>query len=135
MSSSYYQGAHAAILCYAINDRQSFNMLSQHIIEIVMHGRTAKIFLCSNKLDLEENCDEKVTNEDVETFQIECDSVLSGIYKISCRTGEGVKEMFNDVAAIVRRQAAEKFDPNLIQPHRSHLVEEPQKQKCCTSTS
>ena len=110
-------------------------MLSQHIIEIVMHGRTAKIFLCSNKLDLEENCDEKVTNEDVETFQIECDSVLSGIYKISCRTGEGVKEMFNDVAAIVRRQATEKFDPNLIQPHRSHLVEEPQKQKCCTSTS
>ncbi len=32
MAASYYQGAHAAVLCYAINDRSSFNMLSQHII-------------------------------------------------------------------------------------------------------
>ena len=110
-------------------------MLSQHIIEIVMHGRTVKIFLCGNKLDLAGNCDEKVTDEDIETFQIECDSVLSGIYQISCRTGDGVKEMFEDIAAIVRRQAAEKFDPNLIKPHLSHLVEEPQKQKCCSSSS
>ena len=135
MSASYYQGAQAAILCYAINDRQSFNMLSQHIIEIVMHSRTAKIFLCGNKLDLIESCDEKVTEEDVETFQIECDSVLSGIYKVSCRTGEGIKEMFEDIAAIVRRQAAERFDPSVIQPQRAHLFQEPEKQRCCSNTS
>ena len=135
MSASYYQGAKAAILCYAMNDRHSFSMLSQHIIEIVMYSRTAKIFLCGNKLDLEENCDEKITDKDTETFQVECDSVLSGIYKVSCKSGEGIKEMFEDIAAIVRKQAAEKFDPTLVQPHRSHLLQEPQQQGCCSSSS
>lgn len=100
-----------------------------------MHTKTAKIFLCGNKLDLEQTSDETVTVDDVDTFQVECDSVLSGMYKISCKTGEAVKEMFEDIAAIVRRQAAEKFDPSLIQPHRSHLIQEPQKQKCCSSSS
>lgn len=99
-----------------------------------MHSRTAKIFLCGNKLDLMEDSSEKVTDEDVETFQVECDSVLSGMYKISCKSGEGLKDMFENIAAIVRRQAAEKFDPTLIKPQRSHLLQEPEKQKCCSSS-
>ena len=47
-------------------------MLSQpyYNIEIVIHGRTTKIFLYGNKLDLEENCDEKVPDEDVEMCKL-----------------------------------------------------------------
>ncbi len=41
--------------------------------------------------------------------------------------------MFEEIAAIVRRQAAEKFDPTLIQPRRADLTAPPAQAsgKCC----
>ncbi len=132
MAASYYQSASAAILCYAVNDRHSFNMLSQHILEIVMHSKIAKIFLCGNKTDLQVADDEQITEDDVSDFQMQCDAVLSGIYQISCQTGNGVHEMFEDIAKVLAKEVSQKFDPSLIQPNKSHTIPEPSKQGCCS---
>ncbi|KAF2365400.1 hypothetical protein FHG87_003844 [Trinorchestia longiramus] len=35
----------------------------------------------------------------METFSEQCHNLISGTYKTSCKTGEGVEEMFADIAA------------------------------------
>ncbi len=129
LSSSYFQSSSAAILCYALNNRDSFNMLSQHILDIIMHSNTAKIFLCGNKKDLEEF---EVSSEDLVAFEAECDAVLSAMFQVSCKTGEGVKEMFQNLAEQLQKEAEEKFDPSRVQAHAA-MTPEGQAQTCCRS--
>ena len=116
LSSSYFQGASAAVLCYSTTDRQSFNVVSQHILDIIMHSSTARIFLCGNKIDLAALPGEQITDSDVHDFQIQCDAVLNGTYNISCKTGEGVKEMFTDIANVLAKNQKFKFDKSLMMP-------------------
>ncbi|KAK2180476.1 hypothetical protein NP493_441g01024 [Ridgeia piscesae] len=134
LSSSYFQSASAAILCYSTTDRQSFNLVSQHILDIIMHSSTARIFLCGNKIDLAVLQGEQITESDVQDFQIQCDTVLSGTYEISCKTGEGVKEMFADIAMVLARNQKYKFDRSLMMPNiQPQENDECQKSgKCCS---
>ena len=48
----------------------------------------AKIFLCGNKYDLKSRI--QVTDADMEGFCEQCRNLVSGVYKTSCKTGEGV---------------------------------------------
>ena len=116
LSSSYYQSASAAILCYSRENRESFAMLSQHLLDTAMHMQTGKIFLCGNKCDLQ--CDDPITDADVAEFKMQCDSVLAQTFTVSCRTGEGIRAMFQDIAETIQRDAEERFDPTKIRPHQ-----------------
>ena len=131
LSSSYFQGASGAVLCYSTTDRQSFNLVSQHILDIIMHSSTARIFLCGNKVDLAALHGEQITDSDVRDFQIQCDAVLSGSYRISCKTGEGVTEMFADIADVLTKNQKYKFDRSLIRPS-IQPQENDNKSKCCS---
>ena len=131
LSSSYFQRASAAILCYSLVDRESFGIMSQHILDTVMQTQTAKIFLCGNKLDLvsETAPDRIVSDSDIERFRDECDTVLCGSYKVSCKSNEGVREMFQSIAHFVFGEASVKIDHSRIkvtqtQPHSKD-------KKCC----
>jgi len=39
-----------------------------------------------------------VTDADMEGFCEQCRNLVSGVYKTSCKTGEGVEDMFRDIA-------------------------------------
>ncbi|EGI57700.1 GTP-binding protein ypt7 [Acromyrmex echinatior] len=93
----YYNFAEAAILVFALDNSTSFHLLSQHLLDIVTYAENAKIFLCGNKSDLE-NVAPQVTDAEMEQFCEQCHNLISGIYKTSCKTGEGVNEMFEDIA-------------------------------------
>ncbi|ELT87407.1 hypothetical protein CAPTEDRAFT_171398 [Capitella teleta] len=127
LSSSYYQSASAAILCYSIANRDSFNMLSQHLLETAMNMRTGKIILCGNKQDLES----AVSEEDVVDFCNQCDSVISKVFRISCKEGDGVRELFHAIAEVLQKDAEERFDANRIQPHFDPCGLQPNKSECC----
>ena len=129
LSSSYFQSASGAILCYAIDNHDSFDMLSQHILDTVMHSRTAKMFLCGIKQDLSN--EESVTDDDIKDFMGQCDAVVSGVYRVSCKTGEGVAEMFSDVAQVLFHEAEQKFDPSRVKAHEPVPVQPAQKSSCC----
>ena len=129
LAASYFQGATAALLCYSINNRESFNILAHHILDIVMHSETAKIFLCGSKLDLN---DEQVTDQDIQDFLVQCDAVLSGTYRISSKTNEGVQDMFKDIAAKLITDAKERSDSTTIRPGESSSIGPQQSQKCCS---
>ncbi|XP_071455171.1 ras-related protein Rab-1 [Hetaerina americana] len=119
ITSSYYKFAEAAILVFAVDNPASFHVLSQHLLDVVTYAENAKIFLCGNKSDLVPSLSgssssvadtsSHVTDADVETFCEQCHNLISATYRTSCRTGQGVEEMFTDIA---RR---------LVQSNRSRL--------------
>ena len=106
-------------------------MLAQHMLEIIMHTETAKIFLCGNKSDLSHN--EQISRSDLEDFQLQCDSVISGMFRTSCQNGQGVREMFQEIAGVLLREAELKFDPTKIQP--GPFPPEEEQKKCCSNST
>lgn len=66
ITSSYYKFAEGAILVFALDNPDSFNILSQHLLDIVTYAENAKIFLCGNKYDLKSQI--QVTDADMENF-------------------------------------------------------------------
>ncbi|XP_039280059.1 ras-related protein Rab-19 [Nilaparvata lugens] len=108
ITSSYYKFAEAAILVFALDNAASFHVLSQHLLDIVSYAENAKIFLCGNKSDLEGQTPQ-VTEADMENFCEQCHNLISATYKTSCKTGEGVDEMFADIAQ------------HLVQSNRSRM--------------
>jgi len=96
ITSSYYKYSEAAILVFALDNPDTFHVLSQHLLDIVTYAENAKIFLCGNKFDQKSKI--QITDSDMEAFCEQCHNLVSGIYKTSCKTGEGVEEMFKDIA-------------------------------------
>lgn len=92
-SSSSSPLSEAALLVFSLNSLESFHCISQHLLEILSLAENAKIFLVGNKCDLHH----EVTDSVIELF-LEQFSKFDGVYKISCKTNEGVHEMFYDIA-------------------------------------
>jgi Ras-related protein Rab-6A len=65
VTSSYYKFSEAAILVFSQDNQDSFNSLSQHLLEVASFAENAKIFLVRNKIDLSQDL---VSNEDVDSF-------------------------------------------------------------------
>ncbi|VVD01786.1 ras-related protein Rab-12 [Leptidea sinapis] len=97
VTSSYYKFAEAAVLVFSLDNISSFHVLSQHLLDIVTYAENAKIFLCGNKSDLE-GTSPQVTDADIETFCEQCHNLISTTYKVSCKSGKGLEEMFHDIA-------------------------------------
>jgi len=96
ITSSYYKHSEAAILVFALDNPDTFHILSQHLLDIVTYAENAKIFLCGNKFDQKNKI--QISDSDMEAFCEQCHNLVSGIYKTSCKSGEGVEEMFMDIA-------------------------------------
>lgn len=84
----------AALLVFSLNSLESFHCISQHLLEILSLAENAKIFLVCNKSDLSPY---EVSDSDIELF-MEQFPKFNGVYKVSCKTNSGIKEMFNDIA-------------------------------------
>ncbi|XP_044751204.1 ras-related protein Rab-4B isoform X2 [Coccinella septempunctata] len=97
ITSSYYKFSEAAILVFSLDNPSSFHTLSQHLLDIVTYAETAKIFLCGNKSDLVGE-PPQITEAEIESFCEQCQSLITNTYQISCKTNEGVEEMFTDIA-------------------------------------
>lgn len=97
ITSSYYKFAEAAILVFSLDNAASFHVLSQHLLDIVTYAENAKIFLCGNKADLE-GITPQVSDADMDSFCEQCHNLISATFKTSCKSGEGVHEMFEDIA-------------------------------------
>ncbi|XP_025114791.1 ras-related protein Rab-35-like isoform X3 [Pomacea canaliculata] len=135
IGSSYYRGAHAALLCYNSNNKETFTILSQYILDIVMNAEGAKIFLCGNMADGSED-KEKVDDGDLESFMTECEDVLSGVYSVSCKDNLGLDEMFEDMAKVLHTDSLNRMTirRDLIRPGETPELNEGstgKKRSCC----
>ncbi|XP_037959933.1 ras-related protein Rab-30 [Teleopsis dalmanni] len=116
VTSSYYKFAEGAILVFALDNAASFHSLSQHLLDIVTYAENAKIFICGNKCDLEDR-QPQVTESDVEAFSEQCHSLISATYKTSCKTGDGVEQMFNDISRVLVEANRSKMELQALEQH------------------
>lgn len=116
VTSSYYKFAEAAILVFALDNESSFHSLSQHLLECVTYAENAKIFLCGNKADTDIDSVE-ITDSDMEMFCEQCHGLVSGIFKTSCKTGEGIDDMFEQIANILVESNRSRMELQALEQH------------------
>lgn len=125
VTSSYYKFAEAAILVFALDNVASFHALSQHMLDIVSYAENAKIVLCGNKSDLDTSSSSggappQVTDQDMEDFCEQCQDLISATFKISCKTGEGIEEMFQEVANMLVETSRSRLELKALGEHHHH---------------
>ncbi|XP_050082047.1 ras-related protein Rab-30 [Anopheles aquasalis] len=119
VTSSYYKFAEAAILVFALDNESSFHALSQHMLDVVTYAENAKIFLVGNKVDVETSGGDPppVTDADMESFCEQCHSLISATFKTSCKTGEGIEEMFRDIASTLVESNRSRLELQALESH------------------
>lgn len=95
ISHSYYKFSDAVLLVFARNNIDSFNCLSQHLLEVLSMAENAKLYLVSNKVDLNEI---EVSDDDIRTF-LEQFPNIEEYFQVSCKTNQpSVDDMFCRIA-------------------------------------
>ncbi|KAL4719304.1 hypothetical protein ACJJTC_004123 [Scirpophaga incertulas] len=95
MTKLYYRGAHAAIICYEPDCRQSWSRLRHWLLEVRSVEESCKLYLCGTKKDLLDSGDRvrEVPEDVVATYS----QGVNGHFLTSAVTGENVEELFQTV--------------------------------------
>ncbi|CAG2160187.1 unnamed protein product [Oppiella nova] len=135
ITNSYYKFAEAALLVFSLDSLESFHCLSQHLIEILSLAENAKIFLVGNKSDAQPH---EVHDSDIELF-VEQFPKFNGIFKISCKTNEGVHEMWTEIAEKLAVSALTKTSMDTFKLHHNNQIQlhdsGQQSSSCCGGSS
>jgi small GTP-binding protein len=120
----YLRGAHAAILVYDRTDRDSFQALTHwcSLLDDTVSPNTL-LFLVANKVDLVEQ--HTVSDDLGEQFAA---SRKAKFYKVSALTGEGVEQLFLDIAADLIKMKESHVD---AEKKGITMYSEPKKQCSC----
>lgn len=106
ISNSYYKSSEAALLVFARDSLESFSYLTQHLLEVLSFAENAKLYLVSNKVDVD---DCEVTDEDVKTF-MDHFPTIEHYYQVSAKTNQpSVDEMFNQIAQCIANTVTNKL--------------------------
>ncbi|CAM1296854.1 RAB24 (predicted) [Pycnogonum litorale] len=97
MSRIYYRGAKAAIVCYDLTDRSSFDRAEFWVKELKRYEEECKIYLCGTKKDIVQE-DKKSRSVDYHTTTDYGDEIGAPIIETSSKTGENVCELFQAIA-------------------------------------
>ncbi|KAK3789522.1 hypothetical protein RRG08_004592 [Elysia crispata] len=98
MSRIYYRGAKAAIICYDLSDRSSFDRARFWIGELQKHEEGCQIHLCGTKYDLIAENPELRKIEERETAALAQD-VRGKVYETSSKSGKDVALIFTNIAS------------------------------------
>ncbi|XP_076460785.1 ras-related protein Rab-24-like [Babylonia areolata] len=97
MSRIYYRGARAAILCFDLTDKSSFDRVRFWIGELRQHQEDCKLYLCATKYDLIEDQPERraVPASAIRSLAQDC---MAEVFETSSKTGKGIDELFQKIA-------------------------------------
>jgi Ras-related protein Rab-1A len=94
ITSSYYRGAHAIIVCYDITDKQTFNNIIKWLEEIEKYTNSKPLLiLCGTKLDLEKY--REITYEEGDNFA-KSNNML--FFETSSKLNSNIYQIFEDIA-------------------------------------
>jgi Ras-related protein Rab-24 len=134
MSKIYYRNARAAILCYDVSDPDSFHRLRYWIKELQKNQNDTKMYLCANKVDLIHNGRLQKRLVDYHETTDLADEMGAKLYETSAKSGENVKELFNDIVSEYVRDP--KTSLTLFERHERHIslssLAETTSSKCCS---
>lgn len=92
LTSSYYRNADAIIVCYAVDDKTTFENIEGHVTEATRYSTRSEKFLVANKQDVD---DHVVSDE--EGAELAAKLHVS-FHKTSAKSGDGVEDLFMQVA-------------------------------------
>ncbi|OHT07949.1 Ras-related protein Rab-31 [Tritrichomonas foetus] len=107
----FFQGSHAAIFVYSINDRKSFEELDYFIKCICEHSKSSLVKLVvGNKVDLE-------NQRQVQTFEAKqfAHDIEAQFIEVSALTGSCIEKLFYEVAKSIYDvyNQGEKFEDSI----------------------
>ncbi|XP_059172767.1 ras-related protein Rab-24-like isoform X3 [Physella acuta] len=102
MSRIYYRGARAAIVCYDLTDKSSFDRARFWIGELQKHeeiftSKGCQIYLCGTKYDIVEENPDLRTVDEKEAKALALD-VRGEVYETSSKSGKDIEKMFIKIA-------------------------------------
>lgn len=97
MSRIYYRGAGAAVVCFDLTDRQSYQKAKFWVEELRKHEEKCKIFLCGTKKDLimDNARDRAIHFTDTVDY---AEEIGAKLVETSSKTGEGIAVLFRQIA-------------------------------------
>ncbi|KAK6174338.1 hypothetical protein SNE40_017636 [Patella caerulea] len=97
MSRIYYRNAKAAILCFDLTDKSSFDRIRFWIGELQTHEEACKIYICATKKDIID-ADPNTRDVNEKEAQALAKDVMAELYETSSKTGENINELFMAIA-------------------------------------
>ncbi|KAJ3441305.1 ras-related protein rab-24 [Anaeramoeba flamelloides] len=95
MAKMYYRKANAALLCYDISSKESFEKLNYWVSELRENEESCKIYLVATKVDLAEEGTEKPSKENAQEF---AESINAQYFRTSAKKDIGITELFDKIA-------------------------------------
>ena len=131
---SFYNKANGILLTFDISNKESFEHIDYWVQELKEYTGLDSLYivLVGNKKDKE---DRKVTIEEAKNYAEEND--FGGYFEVSAKTGEGINELFIDVAKGALKKIIDKNnEENDGQNIRLSILEQKEKDKkknkrCC----
>lgn len=127
ITSTYYKGSHGIVLVYDITDKESFNNISNWVIEVKRNaGTNIVMLLIGNKCDMES--DRSVT---VKEGQDLAKTLGVSFMETSAKTDVNIRETFNVLAKQVHEMLpdSQRFDEKVI--NTANIRNKKQKRGCC----
>lgn len=67
----------------------------------------------------------------MEEFSEQCQNLISSTFKVSCKTGGGIEEMFQDIANTLVQSNRSRLELQTLEHHGFHIeTPEPTEDKC-----
>ena len=133
LTSNYYRNSHAVVFVYAVDDMYSLTVLRNWIEDVNKDATKALKFLVGNKIDL---VDEGAVVDDDLAENFRNNNGLHSLYQISAKTGEGVFEMFENIAKLLVRNTKATIQDRsafaVIQAESEKAAKAKQSSSCCS---
>lgn len=98
MSRMYYRNAKAAIVCYAVNDLDSWDKVKFWVSELKQQEASCRIYICCTKQDLVANLDNKRRCVDYHNTTDFAEEIGAKVLVTSSKTGLNISELFAEIA-------------------------------------
>eukprot|EP00092_Neocalanus_flemingeri_P039234 GFUD01042712.1.p1 GENE.GFUD01042712.1~~GFUD01042712.1.p1 ORF type:complete len:202 (+),score=42.89 GFUD01042712.1:177-782(+) len=130
MSRMYYRGSKAAIVCYSVNDAESWERLQFWVSELRKMEEGCRVYICATKTDLLRG-DNRNRVVDYHTTTDYCDEFGTELFETSSRQGTNISEMFLKVAS----DYLENEDVTDFVAHEEFTLNKSEKKSCCGGRS
>jgi len=133
MSRMFYRGARAAVVCYAVNDPDSWTRLKFWVAELQkMEPDCSRIYVVATKLDLIGGNNKKRAVDYHDTTDY-VDDIHGQLFETSSKDDTGISELFDKIATDYIEDG--DVDPSVLVSQYPHVTltnnKGEKKSKCC----
>ena len=128
MSRIYYRGAKAAVVCFDLTDRSSFDRAKYWVNELRKNEEHCRLYLCGTKKDLVEGENKHMRQVDYHMVTDYADEIQAEVFETSSKTSENIRELFFKIAV---DYAKDPRNTESSDPERFSLSSPRPSKKCC----